>query len=65
MERPLEWGIKAHKLGEFPGGLVIRTLGFHCRGRGSIPGLGTEIPASHAAQQNKQTKQQQQQNPIN
>ena len=31
-------------LWEFPGGLVARTWCFHCRGPGSIPGLGTEIP---------------------
>ena len=24
--------------------LVVRILGFHCRGPGSIPGQGTEIP---------------------
>ena len=29
---------------EFPGGLVVRILGFHYRGLGSIPGRGTEIP---------------------
>ena len=29
--------------GEFPGGLVVRILGFHCRGLGSVPGRGTEI----------------------
>ena len=28
---------------EFPGGLVITILGFHCRGPGSVPGWGTEI----------------------
>ena len=28
---------------EFPGGLVLRILGFHCHGLGSIPGWGTEI----------------------
>ena len=33
---------------EFPGGPVVRTLCFHCRGTGSIPDLGTKIP--HAAQ---------------
>ena len=27
---------------EFPGGPVVRTLGFHCYGPGSIPGQGTE-----------------------
>ena len=29
---------------DFPGGPVIKTLFFHCRGKGSIPGLGTKIP---------------------
>ena len=29
---------------EFPGGLVVRILGFHCHGLGSIPSQGTEIP---------------------
>ena len=29
--------------GEFPGGLVVRILGFHCCGPGSVPGRGTEI----------------------
>ena len=33
---------------EFPGGLVVRILGFHCHGPGSIPGQGTEIPTSRA-----------------
>ena len=28
---------------EFPGGLLVRILGFHYRGWGSIPGQGTEI----------------------
>ena len=27
---------------EFRSGLVVRILGFHCRGPGSIPGWGTE-----------------------
>ena len=31
-------------LWEFPDGLVVRILGFHCRSLGSIPGWGTEIP---------------------
>ena len=30
--------------GEFPGGPVVRTQHFHCRGLGSIPGRGTNIP---------------------
>ena len=29
---------------ELPGGLVVRTLHFHCCGPGSILGLRTEIP---------------------
>ena len=29
---------------EFPGGPVIRTWYFHCRGLGSIPGQGTKVP---------------------
>ena len=29
---------------EFPGGLVVRIPGSHCRGPDSIPGQGTEIP---------------------
>ena len=28
---------------EFPGGTVVRILGFHCRGLDSIPGWGIEI----------------------
>ena len=34
---------------EFPGGLVVRIPGFHCRGPGSVPGQGTESPASSVA----------------
>ena len=29
---------------EFPGGLVVMILGFHCHGLGSVPRWGTEIP---------------------
>ena len=47
------------KLGEFPGGLVVRILGFHCCGLGSIPGRGTEIPqATCHGQKTKQTNKQ-------
>ena len=28
---------------DFPGGLVVKMLCFHCRGHGSIPGSGTKI----------------------
>ena len=38
---------------EFPGGLVVRILGFHCCGPGFDPWLGNGDPASHAARQNK------------
>ena len=31
------------QLWEFPGGPVVRTRRFHCRGPGSIPGWGTKI----------------------
>ena len=31
------------KVWEFPGGLVVRTLDFHCREHGSIPSQGTKI----------------------
>ena len=30
-------------LGEFPGGLSVRTRFFHCHGPGSSPGQGTKI----------------------
>ena len=33
----------AERPGGFPGGPVVKTLHFHCRGLGSIPGLGTKI----------------------
>ena len=31
------------KAWKFPGGPVLRTQHFHCRGPGSIPGRGTKI----------------------
>ena len=42
----------------FPGGLVVRTLCFHCQDVGSIPGLGTKILQAilHSKNKNK-TKQ--------
>ena len=33
-----------HQIQAFPGSPVAKTLGFHCRGKGSIPGWGTKIP---------------------
>ena len=31
---------------DFPGGPVVKTLHFHCRGTGFLPGRGTKIPYS-------------------
>ena len=52
------WGYKVLKvfLGEFPGGLAVRILGFHCRGLGSIPGRGTEILQAVRPSQKKKKK---------
>ena len=36
------FGLLQIKLREFPGCLVVRILGFHCRGPGLISGQGTE-----------------------
>ena len=36
--------IKNRKIRDFPGGPVVKTLRFHCRGTGLIPGQGTKIP---------------------
>ena len=44
-----------HACWDFPGGQVVKTMRFHCRGRGtdSIPGGGTNIPhARNAAKKN-------------
>ena len=35
---------KESDFGDFPGGPVVKTLCFQCRGTGSVPGQGTEIP---------------------
>ena len=35
---------KKYKIGEFPGGPVVRTCVFTAKGLGSIPGWGTKIP---------------------
>ena len=40
--------LKDEEVWEFPGGPVVKTPCFHCRGRGFIPGPGTNIP--HASQ---------------
>ena len=44
MESVLLRELSKMELGEFPGGLVVRIPGFHCRGPGSILGQRTEIP---------------------
>ena len=38
---------------ELPGSLMVRILGFHCGGLGSIPGQGTEIPQATEQPKNK------------
>ena len=45
---------------EFPGGLQVKIPGFHCRGPGSIPGWGIEIPQAtwHGQKTNKQISKQ-------
>ena len=40
----------------FPGGPVIKTPHFQCRGMGSIPGWGTKIPRASAARPKKKKK---------
>ena len=39
---------------DFPGGPVVKNLSFQCRGTGSIPGPGTQIP--HAMQHSQKKK---------
>ena len=43
---------------EFPSGLVIRILGFHCRGLDSIPGQRSEIPEASQSDQKKKAEAQ-------
>ena len=49
LEEASMWKTKQFR--EFSGSAVVRTLCFHCRGTGSIPGQGTKI--LHAMQQGK------------
>ena len=45
-------------MGEFPGGPVVRTRRFPCRGPGSVPGPETKIPqALRRGQKNPPKKQ--------
>ena len=41
---------------EFPGGLVVRILGFHCCDPGSGPGRGTEVPQAVQHDRKKKKK---------
>ena len=44
----ISMALKTSHLGEFPGSLVVRILGFHCHGPVSIPGWGTKIPQKNS-----------------
>ena len=39
---------------KFPGGLMVRVLGFHCSGQGSVPGRGTEIVQAKKRKEDKE-----------
>lgn len=41
------------KVREFPGGLVISILGFHCHSPCSVPGWGTDILHCHSQKKKK------------
>ena len=41
------------KVREFPGGLVVSILGFHCHSPYSVPGWGTEILHCHSQKKKK------------
>ena len=44
---------KMLKTWEFLGNLVVRILGFHCHGQGSVPGWGTRPPQAMQCSQKK------------
>ena len=46
------------QLGEFPGGPVVRTRLFHCRGPHLIPGPGSKIPQAAQRGQKKKKKRE-------
>ena len=48
----LKWLSSKKKSREFPGSLMVRTLGFHCHGLGFNPWLGNWDPASCKANNN-------------
>ena len=41
---------------KFPGGLMVRILGFHCSGQGSVRGGGTEIVQAKIRKEDKEWK---------
>ena len=41
---------------KFPGGLMVRVLGFHCNGPDSVPGGGTEIVQAKKRKEDKEWK---------
>ena len=43
-------------VGSFPGGTVVKTPHFHCRGHGFDPWLGNYDPAYHVVQAKKKIK---------
>ena len=49
--------VKKSGSADFPGGLMVKTHGFHCRGLGSIPGQGTKILHMTWHKQNKQNQE--------
>ena len=51
----IQW-LRTEIWGEFPGGPVVRTWGFHHGGLGSIPGQGTKIPQAKWHGQKKKTE---------
>lgn len=44
---------------EFPGGLVVKIMGFHCHGTGSIPGWESKVQQAVQRGQNKTTHKKQ------
>ena len=50
------------KFREFPGGPVVRTPRFHCRGPGLLPGRATKIPKATWRGQKKKKKKKFSQN---
>ena len=48
---------KNRHIREFPGGLMVRIMGFHCCSLGYIPSQGTEIPQLHDTAEKKKNPQ--------